>query len=156
TCLRAQHLAAEAVQLAIWDGQASDGPAGTGADVMSWQEAGARSRTVDPGPVRRGLDRPPPPIVTSTHRALAAILFTDFAGFSKLGETVPPHCWDGVMRLIADVLDAHGDAVVSRNSWGDALYGVISSAPEAAEISLQIQDALDDFDYGLLGLEGRG
>lgn len=156
TSLRAEHLAAEPIQLAVWDGQASDGPAGTGADVLAWQEAGGRTRAIDPGPVRRGLDRPPPRIVTSTERALAAILFTDFAGFSKLGETVLPHFWDGVMRLIAEVLDAHGDAVVSRNSWGDALYGVISSAPAAAEISLQIQDALDDFDYGLLGLEGRG
>jgi class 3 adenylate cyclase len=156
TCLRAEHLAAEPIQLAIWDGQPSDGPAGTGADVLAWQEAGGRTRTVDPGPVRRGLDRPPPRIVTGAERALAAILFTDFAGFSKLAETVLPVFWDGVMRIIADVLDAHGDAVVSRNSWGDALYGVISSAPEAAEISLQIQDALDEFDYGRLGLEGPG
>ncbi len=155
-CLRAEHLAAEAIQLAIWDGVAPGGPAGTGADVLAWQEAGGRTRTVEPGPVMRGLERPPPRIVTRAERALAAILFTDFAGFSKLGETVLPVFWDGVMRIIADVLDAHGDAVVSRNSWGDALYGVIGSAPAAAEISLQIQDALDDFDYSLLGLEGKG
>ncbi len=156
TCLRAEHLAAEPIQLAIWDGVAPEGPAGTGADVLAWQEAGGRTRTVDPGPVTRRLDRPPPRIVTKAERALAAILFTDFEGFSKLGETVLPAFWDGVMRTIADVLDAHGDAVVSRNSWGDALYGVISSAPAAAEISLQIQDALDDFDYTRLGLEGKG
>lgn len=155
-CLRAEHLAAEPLQLAIWDGQASDGPAGTGADVLAWQEAGGRTRSIDPGPVRRGLDRPPPRIVTGAERALAAILFTDFAGFSKLAEAVLPVFWDGVMRIIADVLNAHGDAVVSRNSWGDALYGVIASAPEAADISLEIQDALDDFDYRRLGLEGQG
>jgi class 3 adenylate cyclase len=154
--LRAEHLAAEPIQLAIWDGVPPEGPAGTGADVLAWQEAGGRTRTVDPGGVTRRLDRPPPRIVTTAERALAAILFTDFEGFSKLGETVLPVFWDGVMRLIADVLDAHGEAVVSRNSWGDALYGVISSAPEAAEISLQIQDALDDFDYSRLGLEGKG
>jgi class 3 adenylate cyclase len=154
--LRAEHLAAEPIQLAIWDGVPPEGPAGTGADVLAWQEAGGRTRTVDPGGVRRRLERPPPRIVTTAERALAAILFTDFEGFSKLGETVLPVFWDGVMRLIADVLDAHGEAVVSRNSWGDALYGVISSAPEAAEISLQIQDALDDFDYSRLGLEGKG
>ena len=154
--LRAEHLAAEAIQLAIWDGVAPGGPAGTGADVLAWQEAHGRTRTVDPGPVARGLERPPPRVVTSAERALAAILFTDFAGFSKLGETVLPVFWDGVMKTIADVLDAHGAAVVSRNSWGDALYGVIDSAPAAAEISLQIQDALDGFDYTRLGLEGKG
>ena len=47
--LRAEHLAAEAVQLAIWDGVASDGPAGTGADVAAWAAAGERTRIVDPG-----------------------------------------------------------------------------------------------------------
>jgi class 3 adenylate cyclase len=156
TCLRAEHLAAEPIQIAIWDGVAPEGSAGTGADVFAWQEAGGRTRTIAPGAVSRGLQRPAPRIVTNAERALAAILFTDFAGFSKLSETVLPAFWDGVMRLIADVLNAHGDAVVSRNSWGDALYGVIDSAPAAAEISLQIQDALDDFDYGLLGLEGKG
>ena len=154
--LRAEHLAAEPIQLAIWDGAAPEGPAGTAADVLAWQEAGGRTRTVDPGRVTRGLDRPPPRIVARAERALAAILFTDFAGFSKLSETVLPAFWDGVMRIIAEVLDAHGEAVVSRNSWGDALYGVISNAPTAAEISLQIQDALDGFDYSALGLEGKG
>lgn len=156
TCLRAEHLAAEPIQLAIWDGLAPEGPAGTGADVLAWQGAGGRTRSVDPGAVRRGLDRPAPRIVTTSERALAAILFTDFEGFSKLSEVVLPEFWDGVMKIIADVLDAHGDLVVSRNSWGDALYGVMSSAPAAAEIALQLQDALDKFDYTLLGLQGTG
>lgn len=155
-CLRAEHLAAEPLQLAVWDGVASEGPAGTGADVFAWQQAGGRTRTIDPGPLRRGLDRPPPRITSSAERALAAILFTDFQGFSKLSEAALPAFWDGVMRIIAQVLDAHGEAVISRNTWGDALYGVIGSAPAAAEISLQLQDALDTFDYSLLGLEGKG
>jgi adenylate cyclase len=156
TRLRAEHLAAEPVQIAIWDGAAPAGPAGTGADVLSWQQAGGRTRTIDPGAVARGLARPPPRIAATAERVLAAILFTDFEGFSKLNEIVLPAFWDGVMRIIADVLDAHGDAVVSRNSWGDALYGVMSSAPAAAEIALQLQDALDRFDYGTLGLTGTG
>ncbi len=156
TRLRAEHLAAEPIQLAIWDGLAPEGPAGTGADVLAWQQAGGRTRSVDPGAVTRGLARPAPRIVTTSERALAAILFTDFEGFSKLSEVVLPEFWDGVMKIIADVLDAHGDLVVSRNSWGDALYGVMSSAPAAAEIALQLQDALDQFDYGRLGLKGKG
>lgn len=156
TCLRAEHLAAEAIQLAIWDGAVSSGPAGTGADVLAWQQAGGRTRSIDPGEVARGLQRPPPRVVTLVERTLAAILFTDFEGFSKLAETVLPAFWDGVMKIIADVLDAHGEAVVARNTWGDALYAVIGSAPAAAEISLQLQDALDEFDYRLLGLEGKG
>ena len=154
--LRAEHLAAEAVQIAIWDGLASDGPAGTGADVAAWQAAGGRTRTLDPGAVERGLARPKPRLATPYERALAAILFTDFKGFSTLSEAALPSFWDGVMGVVAEVLDAHEAEVECRNSWGDALYAVTSSAPVAAEIALQLQDRLARFDYATLGLDGSG
>jgi class 3 adenylate cyclase len=154
--LRAEHLAAEAVQIAIWDGIASDGPAGTGADVAAWAAAGERTLIVDPGAVERGLARPEPRMASPYERALAAILFTDFKGFSTLSEAALPSFWDGVMGVVAEVLDAHADHVECRNSWGDALYAVTSSAPVAAEIALQLQDRLARFDYATLGLDGSG
>jgi class 3 adenylate cyclase len=154
--LRAEHLGAEAVQIAIWDGVASDGPAGTGADVASWAAAGEPTRIVDPGAVARGLERPEPRVTTPYERALAAILFTDFKGFSTLSEAALPSFWDGVMGVVAEVLDAHEAHVECRNSWGDALYAVTSSAPVAAEIALQLQDRLARFDYATLGLDGSG
>ncbi len=154
--LRADHLAAECVQLAVWDGIASDGPAGTGADVAAWRAAGERTRIVDPGPVDRQLVRPDPRATTPYERALAAILFTDFKGFSTLSEAALPAFWEGVMGVVAEVLDAQGDAVECRNSWGDALYAVLASAPVAAEVALQLQDRLARFDYATLGLDGAG
>ena len=89
--LRAEHLAAEAVQIAIWDGVASDGPAGTGADVAAWAAAWrARADHRRRAPVDRGLE---PPAAACDERpmsaTLAAILFTDFEGFSTL-EREPP------------------------------------------------------------------
>jgi class 3 adenylate cyclase len=154
--LRAEHLAAEAVQVAIWDGAAPGGPAGTGADVAAWAAAGERTRIVDPGAVDRGLVRPTPRVSTPYERALAAILFTDFKGFSTLSEAALPSFWDGVMGVVAEVLDAHDSEVECRNSWGDALYAVTASAPVAAEIALQLQDRLAKFDYATLGLDGSG
>ncbi len=154
--LRAGHLGAEPVQIAIWDGAASDGPAGTGADVAAWQNSCGRVIALDPGAVNRALDRPPPRIASDHARALAAILFTDFAGFSTLKETVLPAFWDGVMRRVADVLDAHGEGIECRNSWGDALYAVASSAALAADVALELQDALADVDYATLGLATGG
>jgi adenylate cyclase len=154
--LRAAHLAAEPLQLAIWDGEASHGPAGTGADVHAWTKAGGRVRIVDPGAVDRRLERPPPRVVSRYERALAAILFTDFKGFSTLSESALPAFWDGVMRAVAEVLDGHQDEVQCRNSWGDALYAVTTSAPVAAEIALQLQDRLARFDYATIGLDGSG
>ena len=154
--LRARHLGAEPVQVAVWDGAESDGPAGTGADVVVWRSQSARTIVVDPGQLERGLERPPPRIASRYDRAVAAILFTDFAGFSTLAETALPAFWDGVMRRVAEVLDAHSKDVVCRNSWGDALYAVTTSASAAARIALELQDALAAFDYASLGLDGGG
>lgn len=154
--LRAAHLGAEPIQIAIWDGVAAAGPAGTGADVAAWQAFGGRSCTIDPGAVDRRLVRPDPRVKSDYERVLAAILFTDFAGFSTLKETKLPVFWDGVMRHVAAVLDAHSGEVECRNSWGDALYAVTSTAPAAAEIALELQDRLAEFDYATLGLDGSG
>jgi class 3 adenylate cyclase len=154
--LRAEHLAAEAVQLAIWDGGTPDGPAGTGADVIAWQQAGGRAHVIDPGIVARNLVRPAPRMTSPHERMLAAILFTDFAGFSTLSEAKLPVFWEGVMGVVAEILDAHDAEVACRNSWGDALYAVTTSAPAAAEIALQLQDRLAKFDYATLGLDGSG
>ena len=154
--LRAHHLGAEPVQIAVWDGKASNGPAGTGADVAAWTAQAGRSRIVDPGAVDRNLVRPEPRVRSEHERSLAAILFTDFAGFSTLEETALPAFWDGVMRRVAEVLEAHDGDVACRNSWGDALYAVTVSAPAAAGIALELQDALAAFDYATLGLDGAG
>jgi class 3 adenylate cyclase len=154
--LRAEHLAAEAVQLGIWDGAAPDGPAGTGADVLAWQQAGGRAHVIDPGAVERDLVRPAPRVTSPHERMLAAILFTDFKGFSTLSEAMLPAFWEGVMGVVAEILDAHDAEVACRNSWGDALYAVTTNAPTAAEIALQLQDRLAKFDYATLGLDGSG
>jgi len=154
--LRAEHLAGEAIQLAVWDGRPSNGPAGTGADVAAWREQGGRSRILDPGSVERSLTRPPPRVRSLYERNLAAILFTDFKGFSTLSESALPAFWDGVMRIVAEVLDGQEDEVECRNSWGDALYAVTSSASSAAEIALQLQDRLAQYDYATLGMDGSG
>lgn len=154
--LRAQHLGGAARQLAIWDGQASSVSAGTGADVAAWRARGGIADIVDPGAIDRALARPPAGADAQSDRALAAILFTDFPGFSGLAETVLPTFWNGVMRHVADVLDERGDEVLCRNSWGDALYAVAASAAAAAEIALTLQQRLNGFDYGALGLSHAG
>jgi class 3 adenylate cyclase len=154
--LRAQHLLAEPVQLAIWDGKPVIGPAGTGADVAAWRGQSGRTVVIDSGGVDRRIERAESRILSPYERTLAAILFTDFAGFSTLAETALPAFWDGVMRRVAEVLDAHQGEVACRNSWGDALYAVMPDAPAAATIALDLQDALATYDYATLGLDGEG
>jgi class 3 adenylate cyclase len=153
--LHAQRLGGDPLQLAIWDGKPSGGPAGTGTDVGAWRARGGRSEVVDPGAIDRGFVRPPAQEAIRERR-LAAILFTDFAGFSKLTEAALPAFWDGVMGTVAGVLDRHGEQVLARNSWGDALYAVMPTAVAAARIALELQEALGRFDYSRLGLDLPG
>lgn len=154
--LRAEHLQSDPVQIVVWDGAPASGPAGTAADVSAWSAAGARTMVIPPGPVDRALARPAPPNESSHDRVLAAILFTDFVGFSKLSEAALPAFWDGVMRCVAEVLEEHEAEVSCRNSWGDALYAVTADAPAAAEIAIELQARLARFDYSALGLDEGG
>ena len=86
-------------------------------------------------------------------RALKAILFADFPGFSKLPEQVLPAFWREIMQRIGRVLDRHGAAVSYRNTWGDALYAVIDSAAEAAAIALELHEQLSQVDRSALGAD---
>ncbi len=120
--------------------------------VSAWRDRAGENVTIPvPGAVS-DFTRPPRPAPDGDERVSAAILFTDFPGFSRLGEAALPAFWHGVMRRVADVLDAHGEAVEARNSWGDALYAVTRSAAVTAEIALALQASLATFDYTSLGL----
>lgn len=150
--LRAQYLRTSPQQLALWDGVAVDGPAGTGADVQTWNDYGGASTIIAPEDIDRSLSWPKQPDTDDLTRGLAAFLFTDFPGFSKLAEATLPAFWQGVMGRMAAVLDNYRDKVLAKNSWGDAVLAITLDAPIAAEISLALQETLQDFDYSLLGL----
>ena len=150
--LRAQHLASQCFQLALWDGTPG-GAVGTAADVRLWRDQGGDTVVVPPDGVDRDYPRPaagaPPPFP----RRLAAILFTDYAGYSKLTESTLPAFDSEVMARISSVLAAHGGAILATNTWGDALHAVVDGAASGAEVALDLQDTLTEVDPALLGLE---
>jgi len=157
--LRARELETEAIQLAVVDPEfaARSGAeiAGTNADVALWRGRGERTLTIPVGNLDRNLDFPPAPKPPEgTQRGLYAILFADFAGFSKLGEAELPVFAAEVMGGIGRILDDFGDAVLFRNTWGDAVYAVIDNPATAARIALAMQERLDVLPPGL-GLEGH-
>lgn len=157
TQLRASVMQAEVFQLAVWDGVPATGVAGTGADVAAWKELGGVTRIV---PVPR--ERPPLAPVALVHKqtearwALCSMLFADFAGFSRLDEDRLSQFLQVVMGRIAKVLDRHGEAVLSRNSWGDAVFAVIRSPSEAANIAVEIQRELSPELLQSIGLPAEG
>lgn len=143
--MRAQHLRTHAVQLAILQSNDGISPAGTASDVDLWTRLGHQTRIVEPGVINRRLDRPPETAVSGdASRVEHSMIFADFAGFSKLSETVLPVFASSILGRIGAVLDRYGDAVLYRNSWGDALYAVVSTPGVAAELVLELQRKLRD------------
>lgn len=157
--LRARELETVAIQLAVVDpavaARTGAEIAGTNADIALWQGQGGETVTIPVGGLDRNLDfphAPKPP--EGTRRGLYAILFADFAGFSKLGEAELPIFANEVMGGIGRILDEFGEAVLFRNTWGDAVYAVIDNPATAARIALAMQEKLNVLPAGL-GLEGH-
>jgi hypothetical protein len=155
--LRAGIMQAETFQLAVWDGAPPGGPAGTGADVAEWARQGGVTRVVSVPRDRPKLKSVNVPGMHSHPRwALRSMLFADFAGFSRLDEEHLSQFLEVVMGRIAIVLDRHGDDILTRNSWGDAIYVVITSPARAAELALEIQAELDPALLRRIGLPPEG
>jgi hypothetical protein len=102
--LRAQTLATEAIQVAVWDGHAAAGPAGVAIDLAYWAKGRRRQEII---PVRR----PPPPRASQpdagnfASRAMKAMLFADVKGFGALRDDQIPAFFEAVMGRMAKVVD---------------------------------------------------
>lgn len=147
--LRATQLGSEAIQIAVWDGVDTGSVAGTAADVALWRSLDMRSIVIPPSNIDRRRD----PIVGlepygGPQRVLRAVLFADFAGFSRLSEAALPLFWTRVMGHIGTVVQRHAAVVEASNTWGDALFAVIDGAPAAAAIALEILDILRSTELG--------
>ena len=155
--LRAGVMHTQAFQLAVWDGNPPNGVAGTAADCAEWARQGGKTRIVSIPKARPALDSVD---IAETrnrpHWALRSMLFADFAGFSRLDEDHLSQFLEVVMGRIATVLDRHAKDILTRNSWGDAIYVVITSPARAAEIALEIQSELDPELLQTIGLPAEG
>jgi len=162
--LRARYLDASARLLAVWDGRPSRRDAGTAAEIATWRRAGGAVTVVPPIPsgtrqaVPQGLGAPAAetevrsPVGSEGRRVLRALLFADIRGFSKLTDDELPRFADHVLGAIGQVLDRHEANVLWRNTWGDALYAVLTSVEEAAACALELQEAIEKIDLAAIGL----
>jgi class 3 adenylate cyclase len=153
--LRAQHLSSEILQLAVWDGQETGEKAGTWADIQKWKQLGLETITVSSeGNLTNGpheiSTRKSDPLLPP--RKVRAILFGDFHGFSRLTDRQMLIFSRHVMSRVAEVLDEHDEDIVTRNTWGDGIFVVLSELGSAARCALDIQSALAKLDFVSLGL----
>ncbi|MDH3308854.1 MAG: cyclic nucleotide-binding domain-containing protein, partial [Acidimicrobiia bacterium] len=153
TLMRARFLESDAHQVAVWDGTPSDGVAGTAVDVTHWSATGAPSTMigVQPGPAQTGasdvIDR----------RTIRAIVFADFAGFSKLSDAQIVTFQQTVMTALARTLEPYRPQLLAGNTWGDSVHLVFGDVPSAAECALDLVAAVAEMDMDRLGLhELRG
>lgn len=154
--LRAQQLASEPIQLAVWDGLETPEIAGCFADIQTWQSQGLKTITVRsngnlaPGAPKtgsRGRSYPSMPV-----RKVRAIMFGDFYGFSRLSDRQMLNFYGKVMKRVAAALDEFGGDIAARNTWGDGLFVVFNEIGAAARCAMQIQSILTGLDLPSFGL----
>lgn len=157
TLLHARHIAGDAIQLAVWDGEAAIGPAGTAADCQTWKTRGNPLEIVDVSDLGRRSKGADSSIATtmppSHNRVSAAMLFGDFKGFSKLGDAELPAYVEHGLGTVAHVLDTGTPGASFVNTWGDGLFVVWNSPAAAAERALALQEALVDLRAEFTGLQ---
>jgi class 3 adenylate cyclase len=167
--LRARYLDADLRQLAVWDGRPAHGEAGTAIDIASWRR-GSRAVTFISPDTLAVVSEPDPSVAAPAAPAIAAMpvpagapaapggrvvramLFGDVKGFSKLTDEQLPTFARLVLGGFAAVLRAHADEVWYRNTWGDAVYVVLSDAYAAARCALALQSAMASIDFQAEGL----
>lgn len=149
--LRAQTLATEAIQVAVWDGHAAAGPAGVAVDLAYWAKGGRRQVVI---PVRRPPPRrsSPPNAGASSSRAMKAMLFADVKGFGSLRDDQIPAFFATVMGQMAGVLAGLDAGPRHVETWGDGLFLVFDRPIDAALAALALQEAHRALDLRALGL----
>lgn len=147
--VRAGHLEADVHQVAVWDGFANNGVAGTAVDVARWQGAGHPSTVV-----RVGTGPPAEGTVAEPKRHIRALLFADFAGFSRLSDGQVAVFQERVMSRLAKSVEACQPHLLSGRTWGDGLYLVLDDVGAAADCALKLQELVRGLDFAELGLAG--
>jgi hypothetical protein len=149
--LRAQTLATEAIQLAVWDGHETTGPSGVAADLRYWARSGRRGAVID-------VQRPPPELWRKpssddgARRAMKAMLFADVKGFGALRDDQIPAFVEGVMGRMARTLEGLEAGPLHVETWGDGLFLVFDQPIDAALAALSLLEAHRTLDLGSMGL----
>jgi tetratricopeptide (TPR) repeat protein len=148
--LRARHLDAAVSQMALWDGRPTHAAAGTAIDIETWRRSGLPCVIV---PIETSFDEGPPSAKTkASQRVVRALLFADVKGFSKLRDEQLPSFYEHVLGAFAAVLRSHERVISYCNTWGDALYVVVTDAEAAASLALDLRAAISNLDPDLAGL----
>lgn len=147
--IRARMLETGVHQVAVWDGTPSYGVAGTAVDVRTWGATGSPSTVI---PVKPGEATPGSGDPQRDRRHIRAIVFADFAGFSKLSDAQLVSFQTHVMKEMSARLEPYRPQLLSGRTWGDGIYLVFSDVAGAAECALDLVSAVGEYDMAGAGL----
>jgi class 3 adenylate cyclase len=152
--LRARHMQAPLRQVAVWDGEARSGVAGTVSDMKAWANAGHPQTVIRCGdkPEDDDLATYKRPKGRRGQRDTRAMLFGDFHGFSRLSDAQLPVFAEAVMGALGAVIDRYRAQIAFVNTWGDGLFAVFADAGQAAGCALALQEAMGQLDLAALHL----
>jgi class 3 adenylate cyclase len=139
--------------IAVWDGEPGL-PGGSGSAVRRWTSHAIPTVAIDPRDAsRRDVDPAGVPGTDSTgeHR-VAYLLFADAQGFSKLSSRDVSVFTDRVLSPLGATLDAMGERVLCRNTWGDAVYVAFDNAVDAASFANDIVESCAPERIAAMGL----
>jgi class 3 adenylate cyclase len=72
----------------------------------------------------------------------AAVLFGDLHGFSKMPEASVLKYAERILGGVGAIFDRYAPHLLSRNSWGDAIFAQFDNVSMAAQCAVDVQDML--------------
>jgi len=105
-----------------------------------------------PGPPYALAANAIPDVASRPRRTLKTLMFADFAGYSRLHDAFAPLFQASFWKIAAAQIEASPVKPLLANTWGDALYVVFESAPDAAEFALRFLARMQEMDWTAAGL----
>jgi class 3 adenylate cyclase len=166
--LRAKMLYTEIVPLIVWDGDEGDS-GGTASMAQHWLDHGVTPNIIDISKIRRkdaievSMRKEQPvakhssktrrrALPVESSRQICAMLFGDVVGFTNLREEQIGLFVKHFMGIVANTASKYTSAILSRNTWGDAIHMIFSSVESAGLYALELCEQIAMTDWAAVCL----
>jgi class 3 adenylate cyclase len=145
--LRARSFDADAIMLSVCDAEVplAEDAFDPAEDVAFWSGTGRRAFAIAAEgrvtEIAKPQVRPAGP-TTPDGSINAAVLFGDLHGFSKMPESSVLKYAERILGGVGAIFDRYAPHLLSRNSWGDAIFAQFDNVSMAAQCAVDVQNML--------------